>query len=81
MNWLNNHVSKVIYSVIVDGNLLRCIDTANGSICGTTNIIGDVVSGPIVTEDRCTIVFKNYMGRQGKVYKLPVFNVVTTFSA
>lgn len=81
MKQLNNHVSKVIYTVVVDGNLLKCIDTANGSICGNTNIIGDVVSGPIVTEDRCTMIFKNYMGRQGKVYKLPLFDVVTTFNA
>ncbi len=74
-------MENVIYTVILDGDLLRCIDTSTGAIVGSINIIGDLNSGPIVTGDRCTVVIKNYMGTQGKVYKLPTFDVVTTFSA
>lgn len=74
-------MENVIYTVILDGDMLRCIDTSTGAIVGSINIIGSLNSGPIVTGDRCTVVIKNYMGTQGKVYKLPTFDVVTTFSA
>ena len=74
-------MKNVIYAVIVDGQNLKCIDTSNGTTLGGTNIIGEVVSGPIVTDDRCTVVFKNHMGRKGTVYKLPHFSVVSGFDA
>jgi hypothetical protein len=74
-------VENTIYTVIPDGELLKCVDTSNGAILGSINIVGNIVSGPIVTGDRCTLVVNNYMGIQGKVFKLPSFNVVTTFSA
>jgi hypothetical protein len=78
---LNNFMENVVYTVIVDGNLLRCVDTSNGSYVGSVNILGNVVSGPIVTGDRCTVVFEDYMGRKGRVFKLPNFNNVSTFDA
>jgi hypothetical protein len=74
-------MKNIIYAVIVDGQNLKCIDTSNGATLGGTNIIGEVISGPIVTDDRCTVVFKNYMGRKGTVYKLPHFSVVSGFDA
>lgn len=74
-------MENTIYTVIPDGELLKCVDTSNGAILGSINIVGNIVSGPIVTGDRCTLVVNNYMGIQGKVFKLPSFNVVTTFSA
>ena len=70
-----------VYTVIVEGDFLKCIDTSSGAIVGSINVIGKVLSGPMVTGDRCTVVFNSYMGNQGKVYKLPYFNVVTGFSA
>jgi hypothetical protein len=74
-------VQKVIYTVIVDKDHLKCLDTSNGSIMGSTNFIGTVLSGPIVTEDRCTVVFDSYMGRKGKIFKLPSFSTVSSFDA
>lgn len=74
-------MGKIIYTVIVDGQNLKCIDTSNGSTLGGTNIVGEVVSGPIVTDDRCTVVFKNHMGRKGIIYKLPNFSTVSGFDA
>ena len=74
-------MENTIYTVIPDGELLKCVDTSNGAILGSINIVGNIVSGPIVTGDRCTVIINNYMGVQGKVFKLPSFNVVTTFSA
>jgi len=74
-------VQKAIYTVIVDGENLKCIDTSSGANVGSINITGSVVSGPVVIDDRCTVVFDSYMGRKGKVFKLPSFNIVTTFDA
>lgn len=74
-------MQNVAYAVIVDGENLKCIDTSNGFSLATINILGKVVSGPIVTSDRCTVVFDNYMGRKGKIYKLPSFSVVASFDA
>jgi hypothetical protein len=74
-------VENMIYTVILDGEILKCIDTSSGMTMGTINITGELASGPIVTGNRCTVILKNYMGTQGKVYKLPSFDVVTTFSA
>ena len=71
----------MIYTVILDGEILKCIDTSSGMTMGTINITGELASGPIVTGNRCTVILKNYMGTQGKVYMLPSFDVVTTFSA
>jgi hypothetical protein len=74
-------VENIGYTVILYGELLKCVDTSNGMTVGSMNIIGSLASGPIVTGDRCTVVINNYMGTQGRVFKLPSFDVVTTFSA
>jgi len=67
-----------IYSVIQDGNLLKCIDTSNGSILGSTNISSKICNNPIVTGNRCTVIFE---GGRGVVYKLPSFGITTTFNS
>lgn len=74
-------MQKVIYTVIVDGENLKCIDTSNGNIHGSTNVLGKVIAGPIVTDDRCTVVFSDCGGRKGKIFKLPSFNIVSVFDA
>lgn len=69
-------MKKCIYAVVLDGHLLKCIDTSNGSILGSINIVEKILTHPIVTGDRCTVVFDN---KKGVVYKLPSFGVSTTF--
>jgi hypothetical protein len=74
-------MQKEVYTVIVDGNDLKCIDTSNGMIVSVINILGDIVSGPIVTDDRCTIVFNDNGARRGRVYKIPSFALSSSFDA
>lgn len=74
-------MENIIYTVIPDVGILRCIDTSNGMTVGSINIDGQIKSGPIITGDRCTVVISDHTGTHGKVYKLPIFSVVTTFSA
>jgi hypothetical protein len=72
---------NIVYTAVVEGGYLKCINTSDGSIVGSTNIIGEVVQGPTVTGNRCTIVTQSYMGKKGIVYELPSFNVITSFDA
>jgi hypothetical protein len=65
------------YTVIQDGGILKCINTSNGSILGSINITNKIITNPIVTGERCTVV---YEGGRGFVYKLPNFNIATTFN-
>ena len=70
---------NVIYAVYQDGDLIRCIDSSTGAIVGTINFTGTIIQGPNVSGNRCTVVIDNYLGKKGTVYKLPMFDVVTTF--
>lgn len=69
-----------IYSVIADGDKLKCYDTSNGSLQGSSTFSGTVVNGPIVTEDRVTVVFDTPTGKIGRIYKLPGFGSISSFS-
>lgn len=74
-------LEKAVYSVVVHNNKLRCIDTSSGSTINTIQVIGDIITGPIVTGDRCVIVVKMSNGVRGRILKLPSLSTSTTFSA
>ncbi len=69
-----------IYSVVQVGNKLTCINTSTGSTTGTLSFNGEISSSPIVTGDRCVVVFKTQSGLKGKIMKLPNFSTITTFN-
>jgi hypothetical protein len=69
-----------VYTVVVDGDKLKCYDTQTGSIQGMYTFNGSVLNGPIVTSDRATVVFDTPTGKVGKVYSLPGFNQITSFN-
>lgn len=69
-----------VYSVVSERLKLRCIDTKNGNIINTISLPGEILSGPIVTGDRCVVIIKTTLGNKGKIYKLPNFNLVTSFN-
>lgn len=73
--------NNTVYTAIIEGENIKCIDTSTGSICGSTNLIGTVISGPTVAGDRCTVVMSSYMGKKGYVFKLPLFQITTSFDA
>jgi hypothetical protein len=68
-----------IYSVVADKRKLKCIDTKNGNIVASSLMMGDIVSGPIVTGDRCVVIIKTTIGNKGKILRLPNLNVITSF--
>ena len=72
-----NNLPDKIYSVIFSKNKLQCVNTSNGSVVGSYTFAGTISNGPIVTGDRCVVVFDS---KKGKIFKLPKFSVVTTFN-
>lgn len=70
---------KLVYSVVVNGRQLRCIDTSTGSTKSTTEVTGEITMGPIVTDDRCVLVIKNGNSLKGRIYKIPSLSTITTF--
>lgn len=69
-----------VYTVIPDGDKLKCYDTAHGALVNTYNFNGEVINGPIVTGDRVTVVLKTESGKFGKILSLPSFGLVSNFS-
>ena len=69
-----------VYSVVAERLKLKCINTSNGSIVATITLPGEIVSGPIVTGDRCVVVIKTTLGNKGKIFKLPNFSIITSFN-
>ena len=68
-----------MYTVVADGKTLRCIDAESGVPVNTYTVNGDIVSGPIVTGDRATVVIRKGGINQGLVFKIPTLYVVSTF--
>lgn len=67
------------FTVVSDGITLKCIDANTGTQYNTYRINGTLVSGPIVTGDRATIVVKRSNTNFGEVLKLPSFMLTSTF--
>jgi hypothetical protein len=70
---------NIVYTVVAEGQLLKCIDTSSGMVVGSINFAGTLIQGPTVTGNRCTVVTDSYLGKKGTVYEIPMFSVVTSF--
>lgn len=64
-----------------DGQSLKCIDASTGVIHNTYRFSGTLVSGPVVTSDRVTIVIRRGNTNIGNVLALPSFLLTSTFQA
>lgn len=70
-----------LFTVVADGDVLKCIDAMTGIQHNTYRIRGTLVSGPIVTGDRVSFVIRRGNTNYGEVLKLPSMMVTSTFSA
>lgn len=73
-------MNNKVYTVIVDGDKLKCYDTQTGSIQSAYTFNGSVANGPIITGDRVTVVFETPTGKVGRILSLPNFNQVSSFN-
>jgi hypothetical protein len=71
--------NEKIFTVVGDGTSLRCIDALTGTQYNVYRYNGTLVSGPIVTGDRATIVLRRGNTNFGEVLKLPSFMLTSTF--
>jgi len=71
---------KAVYTVAILKDKLTCIDTSTGSTVGTFSYNGTVKSGPVITGDRCVVIFDTPSGPKGKIMRLPNFTTITTFN-
>jgi hypothetical protein len=69
-----------MWTVVVQGDRLRCIDARTGSTQSTISLNGRVVSGPVVTGDYCTLTIESGTGRRSNIYKLPDLNLQNTIN-
>lgn len=73
--------SKKNYTVVSTGTMLRCIDATTGNLVNTHRIDGTMVSGPVVTGDRVTLVVRKGNTNTGYVLKVPSLLRTSTFRA
>lgn len=69
-----------VYAVIVDGDKLKCYDTQTGALQSSHSFSGKILNGPIVTSDRVTIVIETPSGKIGRIFSLPNFGSISSFS-
>ena len=60
-----------IWTAIVRGDRLICIDARTGSTRNSVNLSGPVLSGPVVTGNLCTLTLQTPNGVQARTYALP----------
>jgi hypothetical protein len=69
-----------VYTVVVSGAQLRCLDAENSSVQGSFSPIGRIVSGPVVNGDLCTVVIEGSSGHQAQTFRLPSFSQISSTS-
>lgn len=69
-----------VYTVVPDGDKLKCYETQSGSIAGYYSFEGELLNGPIVTGDRVTVVIKTVSGKTGRIFSLPSFGSISSFN-
>jgi hypothetical protein len=71
---------RPIWTVIVRGDRLVCMDARTGSTRSSINLSGEVLSGPVVTGEYCTLTVRSANGPQAKTYKLPSLSLQNSVS-
>jgi len=70
------------YTVSHSGkNVINIIDLRKNATINRFSFQGELINGPIVVGDRCTIVTKNGNTSRGLVIKLPSGSVIDRFTA
>ena len=68
--------ATMVYSVVVSGDRLICIDAVNGSQQGTFSPAGTIAGSPVVAGDLCTVEIATPTGIQAYTMRLPGFSIV-----
>lgn len=70
------------YTVRPDGNgVFVIVDASTGTMVNRFNLPGQLVNGPIVSGDTCSVVTQTGSIRTGFIIKIPTGNIINRFSA
>jgi len=70
------------YSVRPDGaSMYVIVDMKTGAYVNRFHVPGELVNGPVVNNDSCTIVTQQHKIRTGYVIKIPTGYLMNRFSA
>ena len=62
------------------GGYYIIVDAKTGNIVNRFNLPGEIVTGPIVSADTCTIVTRVGNVQSGYIIKIPTGNIINRFS-
>ena len=70
-----------VYSVTLgSSSRLNIIDASTGRVLNNIQIQGDIINGPVVVGDKCTLVTQQANStRRGYIYSLPTGRLHNTF--
>ena len=72
--------SKAYSVVLSTTNKLNIIDVVSGRVLNSIHINGQIINGPIVVGDKCTVVVDKSGNRSGSIYTLPSGRLTQTFN-
>lgn len=72
---------KPKYIISYNNNTVKVFNAMTGMVIRTLKINGDIVNGPIQSEDQFTIIVRTGNKLQGKIYKLPNCLLIRNFNA
>ena len=68
------------YTVMPSGNgVFSVVDARTGAVINRFNIPGELVSGPVVSSDSCTIVTAHHGTKTGFTIKLPTGHIINRY--
>lgn len=72
---------KPKYIISYNNNTVKVFNAMTGMVIRTLKINGDIVNGPVQSEDQFTIIVRTGNKLQGKIYKLPNCLLIRNFNA
>jgi len=72
---------KPKYIISYNNNTVKVFNAMTGTVIRTLKINGDIVNGPVQSDDQFTIIVRTGGKLQGKIYKLPNCLLIRNFNA
>lgn len=72
---------KTKYIISYNSNTIKVFNAMTGLVIRTLKINGEIVNGPVQSEDKFTIIVKEGNKTVGKIYRLPNCLLIRNFNA
>lgn len=71
--------SGIFSAILANPTKINIIDVTSGRVLNSISISGQLINGPIVVGDKCTIVIDVNGVRKSHIYSLPVGRLLQTY--